>query len=337
MSLDALGEWGVISRIRRGSPVPGREVVVGLGDDAAALGPPKGLCLATTDMMVEGVHFRLENATWTEVGWKALATNVSDVAAMGGTPRYALTALALGPATAVEDVDALYQGLWACAKAYGVELVGGDTCASPQGLVVSITLLGEVEEGKLLRRSGARPGNAILVTGRLGLSAAGLATLETAPPADLPEELLRDAREAHLRPIPRVAEGQIVGGQGTSAIDLSDGLVTDLGHICEESRVGARVLVERLPVPQAVHVIAKALGRDPLVLACSGGEDYELCFTAPPGRAESIREQVQRQTGTPVAIIGEICQPGEGITFLDHQGRPVSVEPGWEHFRVGRS
>jgi thiamine-monophosphate kinase len=331
-TLAELGERGLIARLRRQLPPPGPEVLVGIGDDAAAVTWGAETLLLTTDTLLEGVHFRRSTATLRDIGAKAIAVNVSDIAAMGGEPRYALLALALPPSLAVTELDELYAGVHDMARQHGVTLVGGDTCATPGGVVLSVTLVGRVD-GAPLRRSGARPGDAIMVSGTLGASAAGLAVLERGPGA-LPPAVVDAVVRPHRVPTPRVAESRLIrtSGWATAMIDLSDGLVTDLGHVAAESRVGARIDVDGIPMSEATRAVARALGADPLAWALSGGEDYELLFTAAADRAGDLARAVTNRTGTPVHRIGEVRPLGEGVRFLDRDGRPHAVEPGFDHF-----
>lgn len=331
-TLSELGERGLIARLRSRLPPPGPDILVGIGDDAAAVAWGGETLLLTTDTMLEGVHFRRSTATLRDIGAKAIAVNVSDIAAMGGEPRLALLALALPSNFAVADVDELYAGLLDMAQQHGVTLVGGDTCAASGGVVLSVTLVGRVT-GAPVRRSGARPGDAILVTGALGASAAGLAVLERGP-GDLPPAVVEAVVRSHRIPTPRVAESRLIQGLGgaTAMIDLSDGLVTDLGHIAAESRVGARIDVDALPVSEATRAVARAFDVDPLRWALSGGEDYELLFTASPDRALDLARSVAARTGTPVHRIGEVRPLDEGVRFVDQGGRAHAVAPGFDHF-----
>ncbi len=333
MRVQRLGERGLIRRIRHtiGSGGPG--VRVGIGDDTAVLQPTPGAwLLATTDLLLEDVHFRRRSAGPADVGWKAMARNLSDIAAMGGTPRFALVALACPEETEVEEVDLFYEGLTAAAP-HGVRVVGGDTAGSPAGWIVNVTLLGEMP-GQPRLRSDALPGDVILVTGTLGRSAAGLAVLEAGRRPHLPGDVLDDVLGAHLRPLARVAEGQWLGTRGDvhAMIDLSDGLTTDLGHIALESGVAARVELPRVPVAASARAVAEALGLDPLELATSGGEDYELLFTAERSAAEAIASGLRAATGAAVTVIGEVIAGKPAVEFLDAAGRAVEVGPGYEHF-----
>jgi thiamine-monophosphate kinase len=331
-TLARLGERGLIARLRSRLPPPGPDVLVGIGDDTAAVAWGARTLLLTTDSLLEDVHFRRTTATLREIGAKAIAVNVSDIAAMGGRPRYALVALALPPGYRVDEVDELYAGFADAAGPHGVALIGGDTCAAPGGLVLCATLVGEVD-GAPLRRAGARTGDAILVTGTLGAAAAGLAVLERRP-RDLPAGVGEAVVRAHRLPSPRVREGEAIraSGWGTAMIDLSDGLATDLGHVAAESGVGAVVYADRLPISDATRAVARALGADPLDWALSGGEDYELLFTATAARAAELARAVTERTGTAVHSIGEVRPPAEGVRVLDAEGRPRALRPGFDHF-----
>ena len=334
MRVQRLGERGLVRRIRQilRSDAPG--VRVGIGDDAAVLEPTPGAwLLVTTDLVMEDVHFRRHSAGPADIGWKAMAVNLSDIATMGGTPRFALVALACPEKTEVEEVDLFYEGLKAAAAPHGVAVVGGDTGASPGGWIANVTLLGEMM-GRPHLRSDARPGDSIAVVGDLGRSAAGLAVLETEPRPDLPPDVLAEVARAHLRPVARVSEGKWLGtATGVHAlIDLSDGLATDLGHIAAESGVGARVELARVPIAACTKAVATALRLNPLELAVSGGEDYELLFTADPAAIEALSAGLHSATGATVTVIGEITTGSAQVEFLDAGGRAVEMGPGFEHF-----
>jgi len=332
-------ERRLIEIIRR-APAGGPGVRVGIGDDCAVLEPDAGrLLLATTDLMIEDVHFRRRWAAPGDVGWKSLAVNLSDIAAMGGRPRWALIALACPAGVGLEDAEEFYSGLLALASEHGVAVVGGDTAASPAGWLVNVTLLGEAVAAPLLR-STARAGDVVAVTGALGRSAAGLALLESpAAPAGLAPAARDDVRAAHLRPRPRVREGLWLGSAGgvTAMIDLSDGLATDLGHVAEESGVGARIALDRVPVGEGARAVAAALGRDALAWATGGGEDYELLLTCEPGAFRRLADGLAAATGTRLTSIGEVVVAAEGVRYTDASGREVAVTPGFEHFVTGRA
>jgi len=316
---------------------PAERVETGIGDDTAVLLPrPGARLLATTDLLVEDVHFRRSWARPFDIGWKAMAVNLSDIAGKGGRPLWALVGLALPVPPDPVDVEALYEGMRQAGAPHGVAIVGGDTSTSPHGWFVNVTLLGE-HEGSPRLRSGAKPGDAVAITGTLGRSAAGLAVLE-AGLATLPAvspEALEAVAAAHLRPTARGAEGRWLGAAGGvhAMMDCSDGLATDLAHICRHSGVGARVALDRLPVDPAARKVAGALAADALSWATSGGEDFELLLTCDPASVEALRDGLRRATGTSLTVVGEIDTFEAGVTFLDAGGQRVMVGPGYEHFR----
>jgi len=331
-----LGEFGLIDRIRSRILSYGPDVVVGIGDDVAVLKPAgEYYLLATCDIQVENVHFLREKITPYQLGRKAAAINLSDIAAKGGRPRHFLISLALPADTPVEFVDELYHGLQAEASRAGANIVGGNLARSLGGVVVDVTLLGEVKPDHLLLRSGAQAGDRILVTGSLGRSAAGLALI-LHPEVQVAAEQAQEVLQAHLTPTPRSREGLVIGRLQvvTAMIDVSDGLASDIGHICDASQVGARLDAERLPISEATRAVAAQVGQDPLHLALFGGEDYELLFTVPVDRVSALVLSVQTETGVPVTDIGEIVPAAEGRTLLLPGGKMVPLQPaGWDHFR----
>ena len=334
------GELEIIRLIRQTvERSPSERVETGIGDDTAVLLPlPGARLLATTDLIVEDVHFRRAWASPFDIGWKAMAVNLSDIAGKGGHPLWALVGLALpAPADPVE-VEALYEGMRRAAAPHGVAIVGGDTSVSPRGWFVNVTLLGE-HLGVPRLRSAAKPGDAVAVTGTLGRSAAGLAALEAgrARLGAVRPETIEVVTAAHLRPTARVAEGRWLGAAaGVHAMmDCSDGLATDLAHICRESGVGARVELDRLPVDPAAREVAGALGADALSWATSGGEDFELLLTCDPASVDALRDGLGRATGTALTVVGEIETANAleaGVTFLGAGGLRVAIVAGYEHF-----
>lgn len=320
MKVTDIGEFGLIKRLSERLGVPSREdLIVGIGDDAAVWRVGGRAVIATTDTMVEGVHF-LPGAAWPDVGWKALAVNVSDIAAMGGRPAFALVTLAIPPDTDVTDLDALYEGLRECAEAFGVTVAGGDIVKAPQ-VSITVALMGEavIDSGLplLLRRNAAQAGDAIAVTGALGDSAAGLRRLQEGAAGDDP------AFRAHMRPQPRVEAGLSAIEAGIRCgIDVSDGLLQDIGHICEESGVSAVVRAADVPIG---HVALEAGEQDALRLACTGGEDYELVLVGPE----------EKLCGLDVTVIGEIVGRTEPLVALTGaNGKPIGFgRAGWDHLR----
>jgi thiamine-monophosphate kinase len=332
--LRTIGEFGLIARLRQRLSVRGAEIAQSIGDDCAALltSGDKRL-LVTTDMLVENVHFRLDFGTTRQLGWKTLAVNISDIAAMGGTPTAAVVGLGLTDALTVEFVDELYAGMEECADNFGVSIVGGDTVKSPTALTLIVTLLGEVEPEYLTLRSGAKPGDALLVTGYIGDSAAGLELLlrpEVVVPSDVREQLVI----AHLSPQPRVAEmrAAVATGAVHAAIDLSDGLNGDLRHVAEESHVGAEVDADALPISPECLAAATALNRNLLEFALSGGEDYEILMAVAAAKQEDVMRAIREKTGTPVACIGRVTERSGTLTLCDAQGRTSALGKGYEHF-----
>ncbi len=322
MKLSELGEFGLIDLLAKMAGGGDERLLIGIGDDAAAWQGDDSIQLATVDSFIEGVHFTPQTTPWPDVGTKALAINLSDIAAMGGIPRYALVSLALPDDSEVEDVTALYNSMLKLAKQYGVTVVGGDISNSPI-VAVSITILGSSPTNKTLTRSSARPGETVAVTGNLGAAAAGMEILKSQRHLD-PEAENR-LKNAFLHPTPRIAEGLLLVEQGVkTAIDISDGLVADLNQVCKASQVGARIEVERVPIESAVKT---AFGERALEFALSGGEDYELLFTA----SSEIVEKVKKAASLPVTAIGEIT--AEGLTLVDKEGNPFKLKKaGWEHF-----
>ena len=325
MRLSQLGEFGLIDRIAaRVSRRP--EVRIGIGDDAAALEPTPGcLLLVTADMLLEGVHFDLSFCSAFSLGRKTLAVNLSDIAAMGGEPRHCLLSLGIPPELPLEFIDDFVTGLLSRADEFGVVLVGGDTCASRSGLVINLTLMGEQRPEFAVTRSGARAGDLIMATGTLGDSALGLSLLRNG-------ERQGAAIKQHLDPTPRVREGLKLaeGAYPSAMIDISDGLLADLGHILKLSGRGARVELAKLPVSDAVAAHIERSGPAGYLLPLAGGEDYELLFTISPERKEEI-VTLFTALGTPVAVIGEITLGDLRVIAADGSNYPVAGR-GYDHF-----
>lgn len=333
MRLGEIGEEGLIKRWAQGlRPLAG--VVRGVGDDAAVLRAPEGeLLLLTTDMLMEGVHFTPASISYRDLGYKAMAANVSDIAAMGGKPYWAVVSLGLPPGAAVEDLDDFYAGLGEAAEAFRVSVVGGDTVRSPRDLVVNVALVGGAPPDRILYRSGARPGDAVFVTGHIGASAAGLFLLQHPVPA-CPEEAKAALIRAHRRPVPRVSAGAALaaGGGVTALADLSDGLATDLARICAASGTGALVRAPDLPVSPEARLLARLTESDPLEWALYGGEDYELAGTARPEALPRLRETLAA-IGVPLTVVGEVLPREKGMILQDDTGRERPLSPGgYQHF-----
>jgi thiamine-monophosphate kinase len=312
--------------------VPG--VRLGLGDDAALVELGRTEMLLTADLLIEGVHFQRQTTSAHDLGYKALVVNVSDVAAMGGSPRHALVSLGIPSTVEMAWVVELYAGLRDAASEYATAIVGGDTSRS-DSVVISVAVTGEVAEGLAVTRSGARPGDRIVVTGALGAAAGGLrvASGEKHDLAVVASKRGRELLAALARPVARVGEGQTLAREGATAMmDLSDGLAIDLARLCRESRVGGRVSLPHVPVAPALTELRSALGVDPLDLALRGGEDYELLATLPPRAVPLTTQLLQDRFGTPLTDIGEIKR-GEGVVAVDAHGAERPLQPmGWDHF-----
>lgn len=327
MKLNELGEFGLIKRIRQRIG-PGRGVVRGIGDDAAQLELEPGLqLLTTTDLLIEGSHFNFAWTSAADLGHKAVAVNLSDIAAMGGEPRYLYLALACPGSTEVESIEAFIDGAVALSKRHGVTLVGGDTCRSPGPWVVSITVEGVVPAGRAIGRDTAQAGDLILVSGCLGDSALALRLLQQG------EVVAEALAMRHHRPQPQVELGRLLADSGcvTAMIDVSDGIVADLGHILQASRVGGVLEVPKIPLSPA---FTRALRKQPdlIDLALTGGEDYELLLTVPARKLPCVLAVGQR-LGIPLTAIGSL-RGGEPDLFLRDAGgqeRPCT-RGGYDHF-----
>lgn len=311
------GEFDLIARIR--ARVATRaDVVLGIGDDAALLAPPPGRQLVVTaDTLNDGVHFP-RGTSPADVGWKALAVNLSDLASMGAEPAWCTLSLSL-PQSDPAWIEGFLDGFLDLAGQHDIALVGGDTTRGP--LSIAVTAMGLVEPGRALRRDGARVGDEVWVTGTLGDAAGGLALLDREPVPALRARL--------DRPTPRVAAGRALAGIATACVDVSDGLLADLGHVCVRSHVAARIDVDALP---ASAVLREAFGEaDRIALQASGGDDYELCFTAPADAGADIGA-VSAQLGLRITRIGRIVA-GEGVHPVDAKSQPwSSPRRGYDHF-----
>ena len=309
-------------------------VVVAVGDDAAVIEPGQHQGILTADMLVDGVHFDLEATSPHDLGHKAVVVNVSDVAAMGGSPRYGLVTIGLPPRVEGAWVMELYGGMREAADDCGMALVGGDTSRSDRA-VLSVTVYGEVPSGRAVTRSGARPGDVLVVTGSLGGSAGGLRVVRAR--ADEQKDLLstewgRDLLARHERPVARVGEGRTLAEAGATAmIDLSDGLSLDLARVCEESGVGARVRVPDLPLAPGLVDLAAATGVNPQDLALHGGEDYELLAAVPRDAVDDARRRIVERYGTRVTEIGEVTEGLEVVAVRGDREEPLEPK-GWDHF-----
>jgi thiamine-monophosphate kinase len=318
------GEFALIDRLAGVSPTRAKDLVVGMGDDAAVIRiapEPAPYLLVTTDILVSGRHFKTQWAGARQVGIKAAECNISDIAAMGGTPTWIFVSLVLSERTTVEWAEELYQGLAASCNRHGVVMAGGDTT---RGAVdtVNIALLGSVDPGHLCLRSHARPGDLLMVSGTLGASAAGLALLlEELPPGDY-------LRKKHLAPTCRLETGKRIAPLVNAMIDISDGLGSEVHHICKQSGTGAAIETERIPLHPDVVSAARMLGANPYQWALSGGEDFELLFSVAPDKLALLE-----QTGVAYHRVGTVTDARTGIVLIKPGGRRTTLPGGYDHFK----
>jgi thiamine-monophosphate kinase len=333
-AIGKIGEFAFIGKIRRRLKTSGPFVKLGIGDDAAVLRPTPGRELIfTTDMLVEGKHFDFKTTTPWQLGAKAMAVNLSDCAAMGAVPKAAVVSVGVPGRFPVAKLEAFLEGLKGWAESYGAQIVGGDTVAGDK-FVVNVALIGEVEKGRALRRSGARTGDAIFVTGTLGDSAAGLHALRH--PSKRNREMAPLLILRHLLPVPRFNVGRqlCIRRLASSAIDISDGLSSEINHLCEESSTGAEINEESLPLSASLTQYCRANRLDPVPFALDGGEDYELLFTVPKSKVSSVWKKLSVETGVAVRYIGRMVPKPKGVTLIRRRGERVPLKAkGFDHFK----
>ena len=326
-----LSESEIIAIVREMTPADEPGVMVPVGDDAAQFHFSGGDVLLSTDSMYEGVHFDLDSCTLSDVGWKAMVAGVSDIGAMGGQPLCALLSVAFGEAPLRSEVVSLMDGVLEMLASCHCALVGGDVSRSVSGLSLTATVAGTPPPTGPVRRGGAARGDILGVTGTVGDSAAGLLILERG--SDALRGGYPDLVEAHLRPRPRVLAGGILAAAGVSAMeDVSDGLAVDLSHICEESGLGCEIEEGLVPVSAEAVALGRELGVDPMDWALAGGEDYELVFTAPPGRFEKAT-RILGDHGIVAARVGVMKASEAGRVAIQSDGTRRELKGmGYEHF-----
>jgi len=315
MKVKDIGEFGLIERITK--KLKDKDVIVGIGDDAAVIKTEKGLQVLTTDCLVEGDHFRREWFTPEQIGMKAIEINVSDIAAMGAIPKYVLVELALPIDLDVEFVEELYKGIWKVCDKYNIEVIGGNM-AHCENIVISITLTGEVDKNNLCLRSGAKPGNFIFVSGHLGNGRAGLRLFQ--------EDLkgLEQVRKSYLEPKAQLETALKIAPYANSMIDVSDGLAPEIKHICDESNCGAIIYKDKIPIKDEVRNVARTLNEDEYDYALFGGEDFELVFTV-------SKEKLDKVNGL---LVGEIIKNKEIKLYSKGKEKEIT-ESGYDHFSTG--
>jgi thiamine-monophosphate kinase len=356
MEISELGEFGLIERLAKEISVKNSTTVKGIGDDCAVLAPTEGMqTVVTTDLLMEGIHFDLTYVPLRHLGYKAVMVNLSDVFAMNAEPRQVTVSLALSSKFKVEDVEELYAGMRLACEKWGVDIVGGDTTASLTGLAISITALGEARAEDIVMRSGARPTDLICVSGNLGAAYMGLQLLERekliydeqvaeARKSGSKEqmELLKDAQpdfsgkeyilERQLKPEARgdvVATLRKAGIRPTSMLDISDGLSSELMHICKQSQTGCRIYEERLPLDYQTAAMAEELNLNVSTCALNGGEDYELLFTVPLAQNDTVSALED------IRVIGYITEPDKGCALITRDGGEHTLKAqGWNPLKA---
>lgn len=337
--ISKLGEFGLIDHLTKEFPLKNESSVLGVGDDAAVLdfGNDKEI-LVTTDLLLEGIHFDVRYVPLKHLGYKSAIVNFSDIYAMGGTPKQITVSIGVSSRFTVEHIEAIYSGLRTACEIYGVDLVGGDTSASVTGLVISITCIGECEKGKEIRRDGAKPTDVICVSGDLGAAYMGLQLLEreNRVASGVGDDFQPDFAgreyilERQLKPEARrdVIEALRENGiQPTAMMDVSDGLSSELLHICKKSDVGCRVYEDRIPIDYQTACMAEELNMNLVTAAMNGGEDYELLFTV----SLSDHEKVEKIPG--VRMIGYVTEPSLGAAMVTRDGGEIPIQAqGWNAF-----
>jgi len=337
-TIDQLGEFGLIDRLSRRFKLSNPSSIKGIGDDAAVIRPDEGKrILVSTDLLVEGVHFDLMYTPMRHLGYKAIVVNLSDIYAMNATPKQVTVSVAISSRFTVEAMDEIYEGIYHACQHYGVDLIGGDTTSSLKGLIISVTVIGEAAENKIVYRNGAREGNLVCVTGDLGAAYLGLQILEREKrlflenPEIQPE--LDDQKYLVGRQLKPEARREVIEYfdeidlKPTSMMDLSDGLSSDILHICRQSDVGCELHESRIPLSEDAYHQALKFNMDPVTCALNGGEDYELLFTIEA-------EDETKLTDHPfISVIGQIMSKQEGCMLLTKGGNKHRLTAqGWKHF-----
>ena len=336
--ISTLGEFGLIEELTKSFKVKNNSTIKGVGDDAAVLDYSNRKALVTTDLLLEGIHFDLTYVPLRHLGYKAAVVNFSDIYAMNGTPKQITVSLGVSKRFTVEHIKELYEGIKLACEIYGVDLIGGDTSASVTGLLLSITCIGEGEEGKIVYRSGAKENDLICVSGDLGAAYMGLQLLERERVASAGQKDFQPQFggkeyiiERQLKPEARKDIIEILeknGIQPTAMMDVSDGLSSELLHICRESNVGCRVYEERIPIDYQTAVMAEELNMNVTVVAMNGGEDYELLFTVPL----EMHEKISQIEG--IRIIGHVTKPELGCFMQSRDDNEIAISAqGWNAFR----
>ncbi|GAB3646853.1 thiamine-phosphate kinase [Echinicola sediminis] len=332
-----LGEFGLIDELNKHIIIRHKDTLKGIGDDAAVLDAGEKVKVVTTDLLLEGVHFDLAYAPLHHLGFKAVAVNISDIAAMNALPKQITVSLALSNRFSVEAVEALYAGINAAAEHYNVDVIGGDTTASRSGLVISVTAIGEVEKGKEVYRSGAKVNDIVCVTGDLGGALIGLQVLEREKEVFMADPNMQPQLEKYtyvtgrqLKPDARmdiVHELRELGVVPTAMMDISDGLASELFHICKQSNVGVTIYEDKLPIDKQTYDTAVEFNLDPITCVLNGGEDYELLFTISQEDFNKLEKHPD------VHFIGHVTKEEDGKYLVTKSQTAVELKAqGWVHF-----
>lgn len=335
-SISDLGEFGLIERLTKNIVLRNNSTVLGVGDDAAILDYKEKQVVVSTDLLTEGIHFNLMYVPLKHLGYKAVAVNLSDIYAMNATPKQITVSIAISGKFSVEAVEELYSGIMLACEKYNVDLVGGDTTSSLTGLTISVTALGEAEKDKVVKRSGAKANDLLCVSGDLGGAYMGLQLLERENEVFKVNQNMQPKLEGYdyilerqLKPEPRadvVSAFKKLGIQPTSMIDISDGLSSEIMHLCKNSELGCNLFEDKIPMDSQTKKMAEELGINPLVAALNGGEDYELLFTLALDDYEKIKNDPD------FTIIGHMTEAKEGINLVTAAGSAIPLEAqGWNH------
>lgn len=332
--ISKLGKFGLIERMTGQARIANKTTILGVGDDAAVINPGKNLMLVSNDLLLEGIHFNLIYTPLKHLGYKAVIRGISDIYAMNGTPDQILIALGISSRFSVEQIDEIYEGIYMACDKYNIDLAGGDTTSSLTGLTIGVTAIGTVEKDKLVKRSGAKPIDLICVTGDFGASYMGLQLLERERKLFIKEKVQEPDLTGYeyiigrqLKPefpVVVLTELHKAGIKPTSMIDVSDGLASDLLHICKLSGTGCRIFYSKIPIDHETALMAEEFKIDPIIPALNGGEDYELLFTVPPVLFETVQKIPS------VKVIGHITAKGSGNFIVGDDGSEVEIKAqGW--------
>jgi thiamine-monophosphate kinase len=333
-NISDIGEFGLIERIQKIVPQAKSNKVQGIGDDTAVIKvSDKNWLLATCDIQIEDTHFQMKYSSAYQIGRRAMTVNLSDIASMGGMPTYAMVSAGLSPNLEIKTFDDLFRGMSDALTEHSAFIIGGNLAHTTDKLIIDVFLLGEISPDQIVLRNGAKPGDRIFVTGTLGASSAGFYLLESFG-KDYPNEYSCFV-QSHLEPVAKIDAGKQIAqsGHATAMIDISDGLASDLKHICDNSNVGAEILEKNIPFAERMDKLASKISKNKLDLALYGGEDYELLFTMKPEIPDHIIKKISNDSKTRITEIGKIISKGDGFNIIIKENQKLPLQPrGWDHF-----